>query len=176
MDALKKAELNLEAQGRKWVQINHSAMAIALHRYYGYGCKRLKELEQQIEDAWNECASYGRDKSMMEMLEEETGIEIRNPDVNKSWHDLAYFNSNIKMDAKKMNRAQWIYMRQEQAKWMRQQTMAIILLGMHRTQGFAFDRLARLSAQIDEVVEEFERDPKKILQAALEEANFRPKT
>lgn len=173
MDALKQAEKKMEFEMNKWIDINHCAMALVLHRYWGYGAKRIQGVESTIEDTWEECAAYADKKSILQMLEEETGIEIRNFETNKSFHELAYFNNEIKMDPKRMNRAQWIYMRNQQAKWMRPTTLACILLGLHRKQGFGTDRLIRVFEQMNIVIDtEYQQNKFALLEAAKNEVNF----
>lgn len=173
MDALKAAEKKMEIEMNKWIDINHCAMALVLKRYWGYGAKRIQGVETMIEDTWEECAGYADKKSILQMLEEETGIEIRNFETNKSFHDLAYFNNEIKMDPKRMNRAQWIYMRNQQAKWMRPTTLACILLGLHRKQGFGTDRLIRFNDQMNILIDtEYSQNKQALLDAALNEVNF----
>ena len=170
MDALKKAEKRMDYEMSKWIDLNHCAMALALHRYWNWGNKRIQDAELEIEDAWMEVAATN-EVSMLQLLEEETGIEIRNHEQGKSWHDLAFLNATIKMD--RMNKAQWIYMRNRQAEWMRQQTLACILVGMHRRYGFGTERLVRLINQMNEIIDsEFNQNTKDIIKAAKEEVNF----
>ena len=102
-------------------------------------------------DAWKECASTN-EKSMIMMCEEETGIEIRNGE-----------------DLGPMTDAQWLYMRQQQIKWIRPNIMVCILIGLHRKYGYGFDRCARVYEQIEEIEREFKSNAKRIQRAALEE-------
>ena len=106
--------------------------------------------------------------SMLEMLENETGIEVKIPDTDKSWHDLAFLNSKIDMG--RMSRAQWIYMRQRQKQWIGAMVMACMLLALHRKYGFGPERLLRLMRQIDDIRVEFRYDRKALIKACEEEA------
>ena len=54
----------------------YAGIALALHRKYGWGYKRINDLFSESQTIWNECVNSGI--NMVEMCEEETGIEIRN--------------------------------------------------------------------------------------------------
>lgn len=102
---------------------------------------------------------------MIQMCEAETGIEIQNGD-GAGWRDVAYLNGQ---DMGRMTDAQWLYMRQQQIKWIRPNIMACILIGLHRKYGFGFERCSRVYQQIQEIEHEFRSDKKRILRAAREE-------
>lgn len=53
----------------------YAGIALALHRKYGWGYKRINDLFSESQTIWNECVNSGI--NMVEMCEEETGIEIR---------------------------------------------------------------------------------------------------
>ena len=53
----------------------YAGIALALHRKYGWGYKRINDLFLESQTIWNECVNSGI--NMVEMCEEETGIELR---------------------------------------------------------------------------------------------------
>lgn len=53
----------------------YAGIALALHRKYGWGYKRINDLFSESQTIWNECVNSGI--NMVEMCEEETGIEVR---------------------------------------------------------------------------------------------------
>lgn len=53
----------------------YAGIALALHRKCGWGYKRINDLFSESQTIWNECVNSGI--NMVEMCEEETGIEIR---------------------------------------------------------------------------------------------------
>ena len=150
MDALRKAELELDKEMKKQVDIIYSAAAIAFARYWndGWGPLRIRRIFDETLEAWNECGETN-EMSMLEMLENETGIEVKIPDTDKSWHDLAFLNAKIDMG--RMNRAQWIYMRQRQKQWIGAMVMACMFLALHRKYGFGHERNMRHMGKIDEI-------------------------
>ena len=53
----------------------YAGIALALHRKYGWGYKRINDLFSESQIIWNECINS--DINMLEMCEKETGIELR---------------------------------------------------------------------------------------------------
>lgn len=53
----------------------YAGIALALHRKYGWGYKRINDLFVESQTIWDECINS--DINMMEMCEKETGIELR---------------------------------------------------------------------------------------------------
>ena len=107
--------------------------------------------------------------SMIEMCYRETGIEIQRGD-GKSWEDLPYLNATL--DTGQMSNAQWVYMRQQQVKWIAPQVMACIMVSLHRKYGFGYDRCARVYSQIDAIRGEYGNDPEKIRDACKKETGI----
>ena len=52
----------------------YAAIALALHRKYGWGYKRINDLFCESQVIWNECIQT--DLRMIEMCEKETGINV----------------------------------------------------------------------------------------------------
>ena len=169
MDALKKAEVELTKEMFKQIDLIYTSTAIAFHRYWNWGNKRIKGLFDETTKTWNECAETN-ERSMLQMLEDETGIDIKRPDSDKSWHDVAYLN--IEIDIGDMTKAQLIYMRQQQKKWIGCQIIACLFLSLHRKYGFAAERLTRLMLQICEIRDEFKWDRKALLKACDDETGI----
>ncbi len=90
---------------------------------------------------------------MIQMLENESGIELRIPETDKGWRELAYLNAKINVG--RMSKAQMVYMRQRQKKWIGAMLMACLFLSLHRKYGFGKDRLVRLMGQIHEIEAEY---------------------
>ena len=139
------------------VGIIYSATALALYRYWGWRLERIKGLMDMTGEVWHECAGTNL-KSMPQMLEEETGIEVQCGD-GKSWRDLAFLNAQIDKFDGKMTVAQFLYMRQQQLRWIPPNVTACILLSLYRRCGFGGDkRLPRIVSQIAGIREEFGND------------------
>lgn len=53
----------------------YSAIAISLHRKYGWGYKRINDLFCESQKVWDDCIKS--DMNMVEMCLEETGIDVQ---------------------------------------------------------------------------------------------------
>ena len=162
--AYQKACAKIEEEGRKQCFLLYGAAGIALYRYWGLRTVAISRLFEITGEVWRTCANDNM-KSMIEMCEEETGIEIQCGN-GKSWRDLPYLNATL--DTMHMSNAQWIYMRQQQVKWIAPQVMGCILVALHRKYGFGFDRCSRIYNQIKDIEAEYKDDPKQVKAACLE--------
>lgn len=152
VDSIQRSNEQLDKELHKQVALIYSATAIALKRYWGWGRDRIQALMDMTSEVWHECASTNL-KSMPQMLEEETGVEIQCGD-GRSWHDLAFLNADI--DFGRMNVMQFLYMRQQQMRWITPNVTACILLSLYRKCGFGGDkRLPRIANQIMGIQEEY---------------------
>ena len=164
------ADMALQKELHRQVGIIYSAAAIALHRYWGWGKDRIISLADMTREVWHECAKTNL-RSMPQMLEEETGVEVQCGD-GTSWHELAFLNADItKYD--NMNISQFLYMRNKQVRWVAPNVMSCLLLSLYRRCGFGGDkRLPRVAAQIAGVREEFGNDEMALRAACKEETGI----
>ncbi len=170
MTPIAKATRDIQIEGEKQVRIVYSAAAIALHRHYGWGQKRILKLIEETKAIWNDCAR-DPDTSMLMMLEQETGIEIQARGVDKSYHELDFLNGTP-ADARPMRPAEFLYMRKRQIPWINPQITAALLLALHRIHGWSGVRDSRLLAQKDEVEQEYKWNPTQLVKACREETGI----
>lgn len=149
MDPLTKLENQMQHEMYKQIRLYYSATAIALNVYWGWQQNRISKLLKETQKAWNEC---GKDnsKSMVELLEDETGVELQNGS-GKSWREYAFLNSSHPLNFRKLSRQQIYFMRRQQMTWIGSLVLACILLGIHRREGFGSERIQRLYDQIIEI-------------------------
>lgn len=166
--AYQKACDGIETEGRRQCFLLYSAAALALSRHWGKGKATILRLFELTGEVWHSCAE-GRMHSMIQMCEEETGIEVQNGS-GKSWENLPYLNGTL--SRKRMTNAQWVYMRQKQVEWIPAQIMACILVALHRKYGFGFDRCAKFYGQVQEIEAEYEMNPDKVRAACIEETGI----
>lgn len=172
MKALRKAELALTAEMNKQLTIMYCSTAVILWRDYGWRKLRIGRRFSTTQKVWDECANWGYEKSMLQMLEEETGIEMQLSGFDKSYHELAY------MDEKAWNRKlltlpQVIYMHQQQRKWMAPLILACICLSLHRDEHWGADRISWFIQQIDAVRQQLGENPKKYMELMEHETDLR---
>lgn len=166
---LRNVERQMNEEHDKQDRILRAAALIVMHRHWGWRQKRLLGLLEMSDEVISECGETNK-KSMIQMLDEETGIELQNGD-GKSWRELAFLNAEVGV-AGNMTMPKLIYMRQQELKWIPSLITAYILLALHRKCGFGSDRCARVYAQILETAEEFGWDGKDLTEACLQETGI----
>ncbi len=162
--ALQRTTQRIQTDGVNHCMVLYGSAAMVLWNQYGKRRQAITNLFDLSREVWRDCAK-DHDHSMIQMCEAETGIEIQNGD-GKSWRDVAYLNGSINPGM--MSEAQWLYMRQQQLKWIRPQIMACLMVALHRKYGFGFDRCARIYQLIEETSAEYRHDPKRIRKACQE--------
>ncbi len=166
--AYQKACDRIETEGRRQCFLLYSAAALALVRHWSKKKVTIIRLFEITGEVWHECAQTNM-HSMIEMCEKETGIEVQNGS-GKSWEELPYMNATL--DTGKMSYAQWVYMRQQQVKWIAPQVMACLLVALHRKYGFGFDRCAKFYEQVQEIEAQYGMDPERIRAACIKETGI----
>lgn len=165
---LQNVERKMNEEHDRKDRILRSAALLVMHRHWGWRQKRLLGLLEMIDEVISECGETNK-KSMIQMLDEETGIELQIGD-GKSWKDLAFLNAEVSTG--NMTIQKLIYMRQQELKWIPSLITAYILLALHRKCGFGSDRCSRVYAQIMEVADEFEWSEKELAGACLQETGI----
>lgn len=166
---LQSVERQMNEEHDRQDRILRAAALIVMHRHWGWRQKRLLGLLEMIDEVISECGETNK-KSMIQMLDEETGIELQNGD-GKSWKDLAFLNADVGV-AGEMTMPKLIYMRQQELKWIPSLITAYILLALHRKCGFGSDRCARVYAQIMETAEELGWKEKELAEACRNETGI----
>lgn len=162
--AIEKAERELDRELNIQTPLIYGSAAIALRRFWGWGTKRIQKVFDQTQDIWEECSSTNA-KSMIQMLDEQTGIDLRIPGSDRSWKDLAFLNADINM---RLSPERWLYMRRQQVKWTNAQVRACLFLSLNRAEGFGGTRIQRLTEQMDAVQQEYSCNVPEIIKACKE--------
>lgn len=144
---VRKANRELEAELEKQCNLIFPAVILVLWEM-GWRRKRIQRRLNETLKATQECAMHGVHKSMLEMLEEETGIEIDLEGYGVSYHDLKFLSFGA-WDGRPPTRQQVLYMRQRQKKWIAPILMAAVGISLHRVDRFGYVRLCRVFEGID---------------------------
>lgn len=158
MNALKKAQQELQKEMQKQIDILYAASAVIWWQEYGWRKTRILRRFQTSSEIWNECNKWGPAKSMLQMLEEETGIEMQLSGYDRSYHEFSYLDGST-WDGKLLTLPQTIYMHQQQKKWMAPLILAGICISLHRDEHWGADRIGRYIGQIDAMRQEFGERP-----------------
>lgn len=160
-----KAERELQKEMERQVNIVYSAATIAMYQHYGWRERKIIGVLRETQNAWNTCAA-DPDLSMLRLLENETGIEIRARDVTASYHDLDYLSG--KVPAYEMDPIRYLYMRKRQKAWVNPQITAALLLALHRKYGWSGERDERLMHYKDDIEAEYGWNEYQLLKACKE--------
>ena len=150
LKSLRKIEREMDRELDRQVRLIYASTAIALKRACHWEKQGILKLMDLTHEVWEECAATN-EKSMIQMLDEETGVELQNGD-GKSWKDLAFLNSRISMG--QMTLPQWMYMRRQQMKWIPAQVTACILLALRRKCRFDEEQIADIYQKLLAVEQE----------------------
>ena len=163
-----KAEKEVNLEIDRQLDLVNCSMIIALYRYWNYRTDRISKILFTQQEIWNEC---GQDSnmSMIRKCDEECDIELTNYE-GVSYKQISWLNS-VK-DTKPLNDYEWLVFRQNQKKWTKAQILACVCLAMHRAENWGFKRLSELMTKMDDICFEFEDDPGKLVNAALNECGY----
>lgn len=165
-----KAEQELRQETTKQIDIVYHAMAIALGRGYEWGHLRIQRAVDISRDTYKECAE-SNELSMLQMLYDETGIELMRSDGQQSFKDVIYLNAKAD-EGKPLSPAQWLAMRQNQKKWVASQITASILIALHRKEGWGVERCGRFFQILEEIKAEYDYDPAALREVSKKETGF----
>ena len=163
---LKKADLQLGKEMNKQIEIIYPACAIVLWRDYGWRHLRITRRFETSNQVWQECANFGEEKSMLQMLEDETGIDLQLNGCD-DWHKLAYMDGRA-WDGKPVTLPQAIYMRQMQKKWLAPLLLACMCLTLYRDEHWGAVRIGRFIALVDALRQEVGENPEKMSELMYE--------
>lgn len=149
MDAIQKVNKQFQQESSKQVYIIYSFVAVVCWQQYGWRKERIDRLFKLSQEVWNECGEYGTEKSMLEMLEEETGIEIAMPN-KKSYHEYAYLAAAA-WDRKPPTKMQLIYIRQQQMEWLPAMLLACFAIALHRKYKWADGRIGQFVGYVQQI-------------------------
>ena len=97
---------------------------------------------QEVED---ECSADPR-RSMVQILDEETGIEIKPDADGPGWRDLAFLNADVEHEFKSI--PEYRCMRSRQIRWIKPTFYALVFVALHRKCGWGAERMRRLLADM----------------------------
>lgn len=139
----------LQKRLQKDIMIIYPTVAHVMWTDYGWRKSRIMNLFKLTQEIWEECSTHGADKSMIQMLDEETGIEIGVPG-KKSYKDLPYLNGDA-WDGRPPTKEQMIYIRQQEAIWVAPSIIACFCLALHRRYGWRSTRIGHFVETVQTV-------------------------
>jgi len=147
--AMKKADAEMHNECRRQVMLIYGAAAVALKNKYRFSQQKILDVFDSTDAVWHEVGEDNR-TSMLSLLEDETGIEMTLTDSSTSWHDVNYLNNEVSMP-ETITKAQYIFMRKRQTKWMGAMIQACLYLALYREYGFGVVKLRNLMNEIGRI-------------------------
>lgn len=168
---LYKYEHQLEKEVDKQLDIMYHSLALALYRFHSWNTNQIFDLVAKTsQEVWSECAA-DKTKSMVQMVDEELGIELMSEDKNQHWWEVKFLTSSIDDDVEKMDVNQWIAMRQSQIRWVGAQIMGTVLMSLYRKEKWGVDALGRLFNEIEDIKHQYS-SIKELKKICYEETEF----
>lgn len=114
----------------------------------GWGLIRLNKLLDSCQTVFDDLGE--NDKSVVQMLDEETGVELMSVDNKKHWYEVTYLSEKRwqqYMEENKLNPAYLLAARAKMLKWCRPQVYATILLALNRYYGYKSEKIGKIYAK-----------------------------
>lgn len=155
-----KSYRDLQAEVRKQTGIIFPVSVIVLWQNFGFRDKRIGDVLEHVRAVLNELINDPQERSPIQILDEETGIEMRLDGEKRPWREISYLNGKAwKRDKHRLNAAQIIYANQQQKKFVAPNLLSTFCVALHRHYGFGFERLSRFMAQADDLRRKYGEQP-----------------
>ncbi len=147
-----KSYRELQAEVRRQTGIIFPAAVVALWTGFGWRQKRVSDLLERVKDVLDELADDPQERSLIQVLDEETGIEMRLDGEKRTWREISYLNGRLwKRDKHRLNAAQIILANTNQKKYVAVNLLSAFCVALHRHFGFGYERLSRFIAAVDAI-------------------------
>lgn len=174
MNATQRANARLDKELRRQADILIPCASIVLWEEFGWRKVRIIRRFQTSIEVANECTEAGTSKSILQMLEDETGIELQLEGYDKSYHDLKFLDPTG-WDGRPPTTKELLYIRARQKKWLPMLLLAGLMISLHRDEGFGYERLVRFMTGIDNLRREYGDDAKPYRRLLQERTGIDPK-
>ena len=163
MDAYKKALIDLEKALEEATRLVYPAMALALNDL-GWSNKKI---EKTCESMAAVLSDIPEDKSLIQLLDEETGIELMCENSDRHWYELTYlneasWNEYLRKHNGRVSRAYMIQVKMAQKKWCIPMMYATVFMGLIRAFNYKHRWISQLYGNMDKYLHDVDFDVQKI--------------
>ena len=107
------------------------------------------------------------DKSLIQLCDEEVGIELMCENSDKHWYELPYlftdnWNEYLEKHDYKVQKSWLIAVKQAQKKWCIPMMYATVFVALYRKYHFTHEWLTKLYIRMDEIIHEISFDTKQM--------------
>ena len=154
---MKKADKELEKEITIQSGIIYPLCMYVLWKDYGWRQQRINNRMGECKKVWDECGEHSVNKSVLQMLEEETGIELQLEGM-KSYHEYSFLDTGA-WKGRRLTPEIYTETRKAQKKWLGMTMIAAMALALHRSDGFGAERIGRFIAALDARRQQLGEDP-----------------
>lgn len=144
--------------------------AIVMAKYYKWPLDKIVKLMQAADTVYTDC-SKEIETSSIELAWDEVGIDMAVETMNTPWYEVEYLNGQI-MENDSMDQKKYLYMLQQQLKWIPSSIIAATLVGLHRFEGWEGDRMHRFFNLIQVIRDEYDSDVDELSKASFDICGF----
>ena len=137
MNKVNKSWKDLQAEVRKQMTIIFPVATIVFWDSFGWRRRKISDVLNACKGVMDEEIKKGGDRSMIQVLDEETGIELTIDEKGRSWRDIIYLNSELwKKHKDRFTPAGVILANVSQKKYVAPNTLAAFCIALHRLYGW----------------------------------------
>lgn len=145
-------------------------IAIVMAKYYKWSLNKIVELMKAVDTVYTDCHNE-IETSSIELAWDEVGIDMAVETINKPWYEVEYLNGMI-MENDSMDQKKYLYMLQQQLKWVPSCIIAAALVGMHRFEGWEGDNMVRFFNLIQVIRDEYDSDIDELAKVSFDLVGF----
>lgn len=169
-----KAYSHLQKEQKTQVAIIYPSAVVTLWNTFGFRKKRIARVLAASQKVVDECAALGGVKSIIEVLDEETGIELTLPGMESYQQYASLYSEKWKGVKEHLSAPEIIYLYKRMELWIPSQMIASLCVALHREEGFGFERLQRFISEVDGMRNQYGRDTKKYKELIKERTEIDP--
>lgn len=169
-----KAYSHLQKEQKTQVAIVYPSAVVVLWGTFGFRNKRIARVLAESQNVVDECAALGGVKSIIEVLDDETGIELTLPGMESYQQYASLYSEKWKGVKEHLSAPEVIYLYKRMELWIPSQMIASLSVALHRTEGFGFERLQKFISEVDAIRNQYGRDTKKYKELIREKTDIDP--
>lgn len=164
---IKAAEKEVEKEVNTQIDILYHSAALVLHQY-GWDREQIEEFASVSNDTYPECADNAT--SLLQLLYDETGIELQRSDGLQSFKDVLYLGT--KEQTRPLSAPEYLVMKQNQVKWVAAQITASIILALKRLGDWDNDKCGAFFEDLEDKKWQYNIDAEWIIRDCKEITGF----
>lgn len=164
---ISQAEKNIHTEVKRQIDILYHAAGLVLHDY-GWNREQIEDFACVSNDIYGECADNAT--SLIQMLYDETSIELKRSDGSQSFKDVLYLGD--KDQTKPLSAPEYLIMKQNQLKWVPAQITASIILALKRIRDWDDEQCGMFFEDLEDMKWRYDSDPQLLIHTSKQLTGF----